>query len=123
MVCGVCLALPSCKGTETIWAAEARSPDGKLMATASAFEQSGFGTGWAGTNVYLNWTTGSQKPMLIFAVSDASKAPDVEMKWISSNDLELIYKGKAPIDFQAIKCDGADISVRVLSSEKSDSSR
>src|SRR5437867_9774179 len=97
-----------CKAQPT-WSAEARSPDGKMIATASTFEQSGFGTGWVQTTVYLNWTAGSQPKMLILAFSKGPSAPggmSVEMKWLSPTHLELTYKGKRPLDFQAVKCAG-----------------
>jgi hypothetical protein len=88
-----------------------------MIATAETFEQSGFGTGWVQTTVYLNWTTGSQPKTLILAFSEGPAEPggmNVGMKWLTPTHLELTYKGQRPLDFQAIKCDGVDIAVQDL---------
>ena len=117
---GVCILVSGCKGSETTWSAEVRSPDGSLFASARTVEQSGFGTGAIGTAVYLNWTKGSQSPMLILAFSDGPAGPDgmkVGMKWLTPTHLELTYKGQRTLDFQAVRCAGIDISVRDVSSE------
>jgi hypothetical protein len=37
---------------------------------------------------------------------------NVGMKWLTPTRLELTYKGRRPIDFQAVKCDGVEITVR-----------
>ena len=116
---GVCVLVFGCKGSETTWSAEARSPDGNLFASARTVENSGFGTGGIGTAVYLNWTKGSQSPMLILAFSDGPAGPDgmkVGMNWLTPTHLELTYKGKRTLDFQAVRCAGIDISVRDASS-------
>jgi hypothetical protein len=120
-VFGLCGIACGCKGSQTIWSAESRSPDGKMIATARAFANGGFGvSGAPATFVYLNWSTGSQKPMEILSLDDESDAPDdvaMEMKWLTPKHLELVYKGnRQSIDFQAIKFAGTDISVRDLSS-------
>jgi hypothetical protein len=120
LVLVVCSIVCGCKGSQTIWSGEARSPDGKMIATARAFANGGFGvSGAPATFVYLNWTTGSQKPMEILSLNDESDAPDdaaVEMKWLTPTHLELTYKGsRQSIDFQAIKFAGTDISLRNLS--------
>ncbi len=107
-------------GSETTWLAESRSPDGKRVASAFTVEQSGFGTGGGGTDVYLNFTRGSQQKLLILAFSDGPSAPggmNVGMNWPTSTHLELTYKGERPLDFQAVRCYGVDISVRVLPNE------
>jgi len=118
VVVGACVLASGCKAPPT-WSAESRSPDGKLIATAKTFENSGFGTGGIWTGVYLNWTTGSQKPMEILEFSDGPAGPDgmkVGMNWLTPKHLELTYKGQRTLDFQSIKCDGIDISVRDASS-------
>lgn len=120
----VVLLLSACikGGSETTWSAESRSPDGKRIASAFTVEQSGFGTGGGGTDVYLNFTAGSQSKLLILAFSDGPSVPggmNVGLNWLSPTHLELAYKGERPLDFQAVKCYGVDISVRVLPSEAS----
>jgi hypothetical protein len=119
---GACVFMFGCKASPT-WSAESRSPDGKMIATANTFEQSGFGTGWVHTTVYLNWTVGSQPPSEILAFSDGPSGPggmNVGMKWLSPTHLDLTYKGQRPLDFQAVQCDGVDITVRDLSSGVTD---
>jgi hypothetical protein len=79
-----------------------------------------------GTVVYLNWTKGSQSPMEILRLSDDYEMPSeeisVEMKWLTPTHLELAYKGHRTLVLQASKCEGVDISVRDLSSDKTNSS-
>jgi hypothetical protein len=122
LVLGACFLSSGCLrgGSETTWSAESRSPDGKMVASAFTIEQSGFGTGGGGTDVYLNSTTGAQHKLLILAFSDGSSGPggmNVGMNWLTPTHLELTYKGQRPFDFQAVKCYGIDISVRDLEGE------
>jgi hypothetical protein len=117
-----CVVVCGCKRSQTIWSAEARSPDGKMVATAHAFANGGFGiSGAPATFVYLNWTTGSQKPTEILCLGDESDKPDesaVGMNWLTPAHLELTYKGsRQTVSFQAIKFAGIDISVRDVSSD------
>lgn len=119
MIFGVCCLLnTNCDGPKVVWSAESRSPDGKMVASARTVETSGIGTGDPGTFVYLNWTMGSQPPTIILAFSEGPNEPgamNVEMNWLTQRHLELAYKGRRPLDFQAIKWHGVDISVRDLS--------
>ena len=121
-----CVLLSGCKGGDTIWSAEARSPDGNRIASGRTIANSGFGTGYIWTAVYLNWTKGSQRPTAILQLSDTFEMPsdeiNVEMKWLTPTHLELTYKGHRTLDFQAVKCFGVDISVRDLSSESTSAS-
>lgn len=121
LVFGVCFSIFGCDGPKTTWSAESRSPDGKMIATARTIQTSGIGTGDPGTFVYLNWTTGSQSPTIILALLDGSDEPggmSVGMNWLTPTHLDLTYKGRKDLDFQAVKCHGIDISVRDLGSEK-----
>ncbi len=108
-------------GSETIWSAEARSPDGSRLASARTVANSGFGTGYIWTAVYLNWTKGSRSPIEILELSEDFEKPvdeiSVDMKWLTATHLELTYKGHRTLNFQAVKCAGVDISVRDLSGE------
>jgi len=122
LIFGVCGIASGCKGSQTIWSAEARSPDGKMIATARAFANGGFGvSGAPATFVYLNWTTGSQSPMEILSLANESDAPGdtyVGMKWLTPTHLELTHKSsRQSVGFQAVKFAGVDISLRDLSSE------
>ena len=126
LVFGVCIVVSGCKSSGKIWSAEAGSPDGKMLASARADARSGFGTGYIGTVVYLNWTKGSQPPMEILRLSDDYEMPteeiSVEMKWLTPTHLELTYSGHRALVLQAAKCEGVDISVRDLSKSTTNSS-
>jgi hypothetical protein len=120
LLLGICALASGCRRGQTIWSGEARSPDGKMVATASMSANGGFGvSGAPATFVYLNWTTGSQTPTEILSVGNQSDRADegqVGMKWLSQNRLELTYTGKHQnIEFQAVKFDGVEISVRDIS--------
>lgn len=124
----VCVVVCGCKSSQTIWSAEVRSPDGKMIATGRAFANGGFGiSGAPATFVYLNWTTGSQKPTEILCLGDESDTADgaaVGVNWLTPTHLELTYKGKRQnIDFQAVKFAGIDISLRDISNEATKSSQ
>lgn len=109
-----CLWLIGCKQSAT-WSADSRSPDQKLIVKAETVENGGFGTGWVQTAVFLNWTTGSQKPKLILSFTDGPSGPGgmkVQLNWLSNSNLELVYTGARAIDFEAVKCSGVDITVR-----------
>ena len=120
----VCLLMLGCRGSQTVWSAEVRSPDGKMIATARAFANSGFGiSGAPATFVYLNWAAGSQSPTEILILDDESDTPDgtkVDMKWLTPTRLELAYRSTVQhVGFQAVKFAGVDISVRDISSAMS----
>jgi hypothetical protein len=60
IVAGIFVLVVGCKsGSEAIWSAESKSPDGQWIANARTIAQSGFGTGYIGTKVFLNWTHSS----------------------------------------------------------------
>lgn len=109
-----------CKsGSQAIWHSESRSPDGQWLASAQTVAQSGFGTGYIGTKVYLNWTKGSQSAVQVLGLSYEFEVPrgitNVEMMWLTPSHLEIDYKGNPTVTFQAIKCGGIDITTRDLS--------
>lgn len=127
MVLGaICLSLCGCKNPQSVWTAESKSPDGKMVATAQAFANGGFGvSGSPATFVYLNWATGSQKPKEILELSNESDTPEGEsvgIKWVSPSRLELTYhKGQQEIEFQAVKFLNVDIGVTDLSTSSGNS--
>lgn len=111
------LSLSGCDGPKASWTAEARSPDGKMVAQARTIEPSGIGTGDIGTFVDLNWTNGSQKPTTILAFADGSDYPGdehVEMTWLTPTHLSLTYKGQRTVEFEATTCHGVEITVRSI---------
>ena len=113
-----------CRGSETTWSAEARSPGGKFLASASTIEQSGFGTGAITTTVYLRPLAWSGESIEILEFHDGPPGPDgmkVGLHWNGPGHLELTYRGRREMDFQASRCYGLDISVRDLSAPSGDS--
>jgi hypothetical protein len=115
-----------CKNSERTWSAQAKSPDGKLIALAETLEPGGWGTGApAETYVNLNWTSGSQKSTVVFSFNDGPNEPggmNVGMHWLTPRHLELTYKGNPTIDFQAVKWAGVEVSARPESTSSSLSS-
>ena len=108
MLLGMCISLCGCKNPQTVWSAEVKSPDGKMVATATAFANGGFGvSGAPATFVYLNWATGSQKPKEILELANESDTPEggsVGITWLSPNRLEVTYrKDKQEVEFQAVR--------------------
>jgi hypothetical protein len=122
---GICILISGCHNSERTWSAEAKSPDGKFIATARTIAPGGWGTGSAPeTTVDLNWTTGSQGSAQILAFFDGPDEPggmNVGMTWLTPSHLELTYKGHPTFDFQAVKCRGVDITLRNPSSVPSSS--
>lgn len=123
LIFAVCLYLPGCRRSRTIWSAESRSPDGKIVATARTVARNEGLSIISGTDtsVYLRWATGSRGSTQILELADASDAPvdtNVEMRWLTPTHLELTYKGNQTVVFQAVKWVGVDIAVQDLSSEK-----
>ena len=106
-------------GVETIWTAEAKSPDGQWLAKAQTDQRSGFGTDGAVTAVYLQPSNGARSPVLILGFSHNQHARasliDLKMKWVDGKHLEVSYKEHPDLDFQAIKYAGITISVRDFS--------
>jgi hypothetical protein len=114
----ICIVV-GCKNSQNVWSVQVKSPDGKMVATAKTSDESGPGTDFVQTTVYLNWTSNKNSPTMILAFSDGPSGSDgmkVWLNWLTSNHLEVDYKGKRNFDFQAIKFGPVDISVRDLSS-------
>jgi hypothetical protein len=118
----ICALIFGCGGSHSIWSAESRSPDGRVLAKASAAATNGGLSILSSTDtkVYLKWATGSRTDTSVLELADASDAPvdtQVEMNWLTPSHLELTFKGNQTIVFQAIKWFGIDISVRDVSSK------
>lgn len=111
-----CLGAWSCTNSEQTWFAQARSPDGKFIATARTLQPGGWGTGSPPeTSVDLDWVTGSQKPAEIFQFVGNVDHPDdmkVEMVWLTPTHLQITYRPNRIIQFQAVRCFDVDISAR-----------
>jgi hypothetical protein len=123
MIIGLCVLASGCDAPQTIWSAEARSPDGSSLATARTVQFSGPGNAGLYTSVYLKRTTYSNpaEEILLFdennvTQSDAAKL-NLVMKWETPSRLSVTYNGRvATLDFQVVKYAGIDISARDLSS-------
>jgi hypothetical protein len=122
IIVGVCVLEFGCRDSVVIWSAESRSPDGRLLVSASTEQFGGPGTAAVETAVYLKQD--SRPPMEILGLSNEGAYPsgitNVGMNWLTPSHLELTYKGHATLDFQAVKCDGIDISVRDVSTAITD---
>jgi len=103
---------------QTIWSAEARSPDGHWLATAQTIQHFGPGAAGIETRVYLKFVSNAPTQILEFFHdgSDTSGTIHLAMKWATPSHLDVTYNGRASLDFQAIKCGGVEISVRVVPS-------
>lgn len=120
LIVGACISTADCHRCDTTWSAEARSPDGKVVATARTIACSGFGTGVIDTSVSLDWTGDSRPAQEVVGFSDEYEAPEktmVGMKWITPTHLEVTYRGPRDLTFQAIKWASIDISLRDLAAD------
>ena len=120
---GACVLGVGCNGEgDMIWSAEARSPDGSWIASASTVENGGFGTGSIQTLVYLKRTSVSTPPEAILSffhdASPGGRTIHLTMNWKTPSHLEVTYDGHANLGFQVAKYAGIDISVRDLSSSE-----
>jgi len=127
LAASVAIFASGCRSSETIWSAQAKSPDGKVVASARAdLRNKGLSIiSSIDTNVYVNWAGDKRPAMLVLNLADGSDAPadtTVEMKWLTPTHLELTYKGNRSVGFQAVKWAGIDISVRDLSSADANTS-
>jgi hypothetical protein len=121
----ICVLLSGCQDVRTIWSAEARSPDGYWLASARTIEHSGPGTAGRESSVYLKRVQDSSPPLTILGFfhheNDPSTEINLAMKWVSATHLEVTYNGRAAsLEFQAVKFDGVEISVRDISGEAVD---
>ena len=124
LIIGVCALASGCQNPVTTWSAEARSPDGSSLASASTLQFSGPGNAGLYTSVYLKRTVFSNPPeeILLFDENNVSQSEaatlNLGMKWETPSHLSVTYNGHAAtLDFQVVKCEGVDISMRDLSSE------
>ena len=110
-VIGLCVLDSGCQDNSR-WGL-AISPDGKRIARIHTVEPGPMGIGVFGTTVDVNWTEGSQQPVIVFEVGNGPSEPNglaVGLRWLDSAHLQIIYKHGQTIDFQAVKCCGIEIS-------------
>jgi hypothetical protein len=117
---GASVLLLGCESSKTIWSAESRSPDGKVIVEASTVVR-GRGLSVVSntiTDVQLKSANGSPRQTSVLELADATVDPAdtrVEMNWLTSTHLELTVKGNQNIVHQSVNWDGIDISIRDLS--------
>ncbi len=104
-----------CRGGETIWGTEARSPDGQWLAVARTDQYSGPGNAALITAVSLKRMKGPKSPIDVLEVFQNSRSMDLKLNWLTSKHLEVSYREPVAIEFQAIKAAGIDISLNDVS--------
>ncbi len=117
LVFGAFLTVSGCRNPQVVWSTAANSPDGKWIAMAKASANEGFGvSGAPGTFVYLNWSTGSQKPKEILEFSEdtaGASSQSVELHWVSPQQLNVVFQSdKQEVQFQAIKFADVEINLK-----------
>lgn len=125
LIVGICFLALGCEGTQTIWSAEIRSPDGHWLAIARTIQHFGPGAAGIETVVYLKWDSQHPRKVLLLFHDERNKSRliNLTMKWASSSHLEVSYTGRATVDIQTVKFGGVDISVRDLSTTAVTTSR
>jgi hypothetical protein len=113
----------ACNQSKNIWSAQAKSPDGKVVANGQAVVRNrGLSIiSIVETNVYVQWAGDERSQMLVLNLADGSDAPPdttVDMRWLGPRHLELTYRGPRAVGFQAVKWAGVDISVRDLTEQE-----
>jgi hypothetical protein len=135
IILGVCLLGAGC-AAPTVWKVEVRSSDGFWIASARTVQNGGFGTAAIDTAVFLKCTRDASPPQQVLGFScegpvSRSYVPDnkanaggtinLTMKWLAPSHLEVTYNGRdGSLNFQVVKYQGIDISVRDLSGETTD---
>ncbi len=128
-IIGVGLLMSGCEHVATTWSAEARSPDGRWLATARSQHWGGPGTTFDATTVYLKWTKGWQAPMRVLAFSHYYPTMNLKMEWTTPTHLDVTYGenarpgGRVRVDFQVVKYGNVDISLRDLSTQAPNTSK
>jgi hypothetical protein len=118
----LCILEAGCHDVATTWLAEARSPDQQWLATARTQQWGGPGTAYDATTVYLKEVKASQAPTRILVFSHQYATMNLKMAWITPTHLSVSYGPSAKpgdrvsLDFEVVKMNGIDISVRELSS-------
>lgn len=125
-------------GHGAIWRESLQSPDGLWLASAETIQNGGFGSAAIQTSVYVKWANSSQPPARVLGFQCEGPVPrpyvldniankggtiNLTMKWLTPSHLEVTYDGHARMDFNAVKYEGIDISVRDLSSETANTSQ
>lgn len=120
LVVGLCVLGSGCQDVATTWLTEIPSPDGNWLATARSQQWGGPGTAYDATTVFLKPTKGTRPPTQVLVFSHQYETMYLKMDWITPTHLNVTYAPSArpndhvSLDFQVVKYDGVDISVREL---------
>jgi len=131
-----CALLLSGCSPPTVWRMEARSPDGRYVATARTVQYGGFGSADIVTSVYLEQANIPETRMAVLSFSCDGPVPrpytlddkanaggtiGLRLRWQSPTHLSVTYDGGATVDFQAIRYQGIIISLTALSTRSAGS--
>jgi hypothetical protein len=110
-----------------VWKTELSSPDGKWVATARTDQYGGFGTAYVDTVVALKRLDGTvnrgrpfdvleypdggpiNKPYVLSG-ENAGGGVSLQMKWLTSTNLEIDYSGNISPDLQVVRFGGVNIT-------------
>jgi hypothetical protein len=111
LIIGVCVFLSGCHVPQHVpTTAEAPSPNGAWIATASSKPGSAFGGGYVLTDVDLK---GPSSPVPTKVLEFSHEQPEMELTMEWANPKHLIVKyGNAGLVFQTTECAGIDITVQ-----------
>lgn len=105
------------------------SPDGQYIAIASTVQNGGFGSASIDTVISLQQANIPKTRTIVLAfdcngpvphpytldnVANAGGTIGLSMKWTTPSHLEVTYHGDPTVDFQAVRYQGIDISLRKL---------
>lgn len=111
-IVALCVVAGGCgQDMATIWSTESRSPDGGWVAKAHTDQYGGPGTAAVISTVSLQRTAGRQDEIEVLELWQDSYPITLALEWLTPTHLHIAYRGRATIDFQAIKAAGIDISV------------
>jgi len=75
----------------TTWSAEAKSPDGRWLATARSQQWGGPGTAYDATTVSLKKVHSSDLPKQVLLFSHQFGTMNLDMKWLTATHLDVTY--------------------------------
>src|SRR5258708_9404606 len=114
LIIGACVLLSGCRrGRDIATTAEARSPNGDWLATASSRPGSAFGGSYFLTDVNLKGPS-SQVPTRVLEFSHEQPTMDLMMEWTTPKHLIVKY-GNAGLVSQVNECAGIAITVQNVS--------
>lgn len=121
----LCAIFTGCSpDVRTVWSTEVPSPDGRYVATARTLVHGGPGTAGIETGVYLR-QSGRQPLDIVLGFSRpepnaTTGSIDLTINWLDPNHLEIAFRTRPELYFQAIKYQGIVISVRDSSKASGD---